>query len=369
MRASLLLASTLALAGCGDAPSVDEAPPRPVAWTTVTLTDTAGQRRIPGVIASRAAAPLAFEVPGVVASVEVEIGDAFTAGDVLATLDARSFALQLTQREAQLAEARANHALAASDHARAQRLVERGAVSRAQYDAARAALDTARSRIATLQAQVDLARKDLADTRLVAPYAGTVTRRLVEPAQRVTPATPALHIQGHGPGLEVNLTVPETLIDQLRMAGTHQVHLPALGTTHGGQISEIGTDAAAGSSYPVTLLLTQPPSGARAGMTAEVILDTGDGRPRLTIPVTAFANTESDDPGTAHVYVLEPDGADEQAAIARRRSVTLAGVTGQHAIVADGLSADEPIVSRGVAFLADGQRVARLDVGPRRFAE
>lgn len=55
---------------------------------------------------------------------------------------------------------------------------------------ARAAVETARAQIQTAEAGLALAQANLADTRVVAPFAGTILRKLVEPGEVVAAGTP-----------------------------------------------------------------------------------------------------------------------------------------------------------------------------------
>ncbi|MGB9738455.1 MAG: HlyD family secretion protein [Chloroflexus sp.] len=95
-----------------------------------------------GEVVARSSADLSFRVPGVVAEVFVEAGDRVKAGDPLVALDARELELQVTQAEANLAQARANY----------ERLIEGAtpeeiAAVRAQVAQAEAALRQARGSV------------------------------------------------------------------------------------------------------------------------------------------------------------------------------------------------------------------------------
>ncbi|HSH75712.1 MAG TPA: efflux RND transporter periplasmic adaptor subunit, partial [Longimicrobiales bacterium] len=62
----------------------------------------------------------------------------------------------------------------------------------ARLDEATGAIEMARARMQTEEAGVDLARANLEDTRVVAPFDGTVLERLVEPGEIVAPGTPVV---------------------------------------------------------------------------------------------------------------------------------------------------------------------------------
>ncbi|ERJ17459.1 RND family efflux transporter MFP subunit protein, partial [Salinisphaera shabanensis E1L3A] len=223
-----------------------------------------------------------------------------------------------------------------------------------------------RSRVDTAQARVDIAEEDLDDTRLIAPYAGTVARRRVEPAQRVQAGETALEIQSRDDGMEVVVSAPETLINALDRNAMHAVTLAvAPQTPMMAQITELATDAGDRNAYPVTLAIPKPAPSARAGMTAEVTLRLADATlaqpARVQIPVTAFGQGADQ---RTFVYVVDRDN--NRLA---RRPVTIVDISGDKALISAGLEAGEIVASQGVAFLHEGQAVTRIGVGARQFNE
>ncbi|MEM7789656.1 MAG: biotin/lipoyl-binding protein, partial [Bacteroidota bacterium] len=97
MRISFALVLAFVLAGCG------EDPPPPAAATLVDIVDVASESRVvpvrtSGRIARKAEVPLSFKVGGIVASVNVDEGEAVRRGQVLARLD-------LTEVDARVAQA------------------------------------------------------------------------------------------------------------------------------------------------------------------------------------------------------------------------------------------------------------------------
>jgi RND family efflux transporter MFP subunit len=342
--------------------------PKPIAWTKVSRFEAAETRNLPGVLRPVQEAPLSFEVAGRIETLSVEIGDSFEAGEVLATLDRRSYELALEERKGQLAEARAQLSEAQEDFERQKQLYEEGWVSKSAFDRAKSQLETARSRVDTAQARVDIAQEDLQDTRLTAPYAGTVGERHAEPSQRVNAGQTVLEIQGRDGRLEAVVSAPETIVDRLDPGSTHTVHLPAqpdLALT--GEIADIATEAATRNAYTVTLHLTDAPETLRSGMTAEVDFslrslrgDTAEG-PLMAIPATAFLAGSGN---TKVAFVVDPD-----ANVLHRREIQVVDITDGTALVSAGLDPGEIVATKGLAFLSDGQRVSRLGVGTKRFSQ
>ncbi len=115
-----------------------------------------------GIVEPQARVSLAFEVPGRVAEVSVEVGDRVEAGDVLARLDTRQLALQVQQAQARLASAEAQLAqLLAGPRSEEIAATEANLrAAQAQVSAAAANLD--QLEVGASAAQIAAAEADLA---------------------------------------------------------------------------------------------------------------------------------------------------------------------------------------------------------------
>lgn len=306
-------------------------------------------------------AQLSFEVAGRVDTIAVDIGDNFAAGDILATIEAQSYELEVQRAEAARVEAEAVAAEADSDFRRRQELAGENYASEASLDQARAALETARSRVGTAEASRALAAEKLNDTMLRAPFAGEVTARLVEPARQVSPGQPVLRVKGKDNALEVRVLVPETLIGALRTGSRHSVTFPAIpGLEILATVTELGPDAARANGYPVVLALAAGEEMPQPGMTAEVAFRAGsdDSAGLVSIPAAAFLAA---DDNRRLVFVFDASNG-----VVRSRPITIADIEGDRAVVSSGLEAGERIAARGVAYLRDGQKATLLRSGPAR---
>ena len=84
---SICLGLTLLGTGCGQDEPPLELPPRTIQWERVSDTPGDAERVISGIVTAVSDTKLAFEVQGVVATVDVNLGELVTMGQVLATLD------------------------------------------------------------------------------------------------------------------------------------------------------------------------------------------------------------------------------------------------------------------------------------------
>ena len=112
-----------------------------------------------GIVAAVETAEVSSQISGVaIERVLVEVGEFVKAGQVLATLDTRTFEQQLSSAEAELATAVAAQEKAAADLARTEPLLAIDAVSRQEVDAYRTALRQALANVTAAQAHVESAR-------------------------------------------------------------------------------------------------------------------------------------------------------------------------------------------------------------------
>ena len=153
-----------------------------VAGSTVTTTT---ELTLPALVYSDLDAEITARAAGVVSRVAAELGDAVRARQVLAVLeDARE--------TARLEAARAAVERARAEHARVESMHKSNVITQAE-------LDEARYQLSTAEAALRIAEVDLEHTRVLAPFAGVVTRRYAgqgrpvhegEPLFRVTALQP-----------------------------------------------------------------------------------------------------------------------------------------------------------------------------------
>lgn len=358
------LFAALLSGGCSDEKNFREtAPARPIEWTEVRPHEPEMRWHLPGVVRSVKRAELSFKVGGKVERINVDVGDSFDKGDLLASLEIESFELEVQRAGAALLAAQAVATEAREELQRQEALVARGFASDSMLDQARAQENTATSRSMSAQSSLAIAKVGLEDTQLLAPYDGEVSGRLIEPRRQVGPGQPVLRVQGADDSREVRVLVPETLIEELKTGSAHPVTFPAKPDLQAeGRIIEIGTDANDTGTYPVTLLLDPAPRTPRPGMTAEVAFyarhKPGSSDDLTRIPVTAFLPVSQNET-VAFVY-------DAESSRVVRRVVTITDISNHYALVGDGLRVGERIATRGLAFLSDGQKVTLLGMGPAR---
>ncbi len=339
-------------AGCGeDAPPPAPQPPV-VLWAEARPADAPATRRFSGVVVADTATALAFEVAGRVDSVLVSVGEPVAADALLATLDAEDRRLQVHEAAAAVAAADAARENAEQRHRRLQALWEHGNASEQDLDAAAAAHAAARARWQAARQRHRLARRQLAHTRLQAPYAGEVAAVPAEVGVVLAPGRPAVLLTATG-RLQVNLAVPADLVGRLAAGQPATVTVPALADTLAGEITEVGVSPTGfATTYPVTVTLPPAPR-LRPGMAAEARLGPASGD-TTTVLVPAAAVGEDRDGRFVYVLAGAPD---DSVVTADRRPVRVGALRGGELEIRGGVRAGERVVSAGLDDIDAGRPV------------
>ncbi|MGS1077969.1 efflux RND transporter periplasmic adaptor subunit [Pseudoxanthomonas beigongshangi] len=185
---ALSLAVLAVLAGCsgGQASETGAPPPPSVSVAPVLIKPVSQWDEFSGRIEAIENVDLRPRVSGYIDRVNYTEGQEVKKGDVLFTIDARSYRAELARAQAELARARTQAELGRSEAERARKLSELQAISTEEYEQRRSAAAQAQANVAAAQAAVDSARLNLEWTQVRAPIDGRAGRALVTAGNLVT---------------------------------------------------------------------------------------------------------------------------------------------------------------------------------------
>lgn len=153
---------------------------------------------IDGTLAAGQTAELGFKAGGRLQTINVKIGDQVKAGQLLATLDSSEAGAQLAAARAQVRASEAALALAEDTERRTAPLVESGAIAEATGVQTSQQKALSQAQLEAAKAQEVLAQVALGNHRLVAPFAGTVTRVPDGLGAVVGPGSPLFQVSALG---------------------------------------------------------------------------------------------------------------------------------------------------------------------------
>lgn len=336
-RVAALVAGAVLLAGCHRDPAVtapETLPPVAVRLATVETHGLVSAEEVVGTVRAKLRAAVEAKIPGRIEALLVVPGQTVKAGDTLVALDAREV-------KARVDSALAVREQAVRDLERLRKLVKDGAATAAELDAAEA-----RQRVAA--AAVTEAETMLGHARVVAPFAGVITRKLADVGDLATPGRPLVEIEDPAQ-LRFEADLPEALVDQVKLGLKLPVRVSSISGSVEGVVGEIAPVAEAVSRTYLVKLDLPTVAGLRAGQFGRVAVPTG----AASVPhVPASAVIQRGQ--LEYVFVAETGKA-------QLRLIRTGKRIGGDVEVVSGLSAGEKIVAVEPARVQDGQS---LEVKP-----
>ncbi len=294
----------------------------------------------PGKVEASHEVNMAFKVSGTLSRVYVDKGSRITQGQLLAEIDPRDYQLQLEATDAEYMKV-------SSEAQRVIDLYNDSATTADNYDKARYGMRQ-------ISAKYQNARNQLADTRIYAPFNGSVQEKLYDSPSVVGAGMPVLSIISDGRP-EVVINIPASVynrIDEISECFTTF-------TLSGGEervplrVISVTPKANANQLYEVRLAIAdgvkQMPTPGMSAMVKIRFNEPDD--TTLRIPTTAISHKD----GGNYVWVVAADST-----IARRPITIERLLPSGEAIVSSGINRGEAIVAAGVDALHQGTKVKAL---------
>ncbi len=343
-------------------PSASDAAAKPQDQVVTVIVP--GKANIVGAITASGTLAARREMPvgvagegGQVVQVLVDAGDWVRAGQVLAVIDRSVQTQQIASQSANIAVADADARLAQANLDRALKLVEKGFISKADIDRLTATRDAATARVRVARAGLGELGARAARLNIVAPAAGLVLTRAVEPGQVVGAGSGVLFSLARDGQLEMQARLSEADIGRLAVGNTAEVTPVGTARVFTGQIWQLSPTIDQQSREGIARIALDYDAALRPGGFASATLRSGT----ITAPLLPESAILSDDKGS-FVYIVGNDNK------AQRRDVKTGEVSARGISVVQGLSGNERIVLRAGGFLNPGDRVqpvvAKPDASP-----
>lgn len=272
------------------------------------------------------------ETQGKILSMNVELGQKVSAGQVIAVVDEEL-------KQAQLKTAQANLDKAQKDLERFEALLKEKAATEYQVEGARLQVKLA-------EAQYTVAKRQVEDSKIKSPLSGTVIMKMMESGMMVGPASPVITVADLSK-IKVRVNVPEKDIYKLKIHQPVEVTFEAIGKQKfQGTIYTIADKADEAHTFLVEILVPNPQGVIKAGMFATVDFKLPSERNAMLIPRKAIDGSLK----TPIVYVAQGNKA-------IKKEVTLGVEKDTYIEVVNGLSDSDLVIISGQNNLSENAEI------------
>jgi membrane fusion protein (multidrug efflux system) len=237
--AVMVVAGAVALASCGRTPppakAADaEAVAPPLAVKLVPVREIKAPRvvTLSGSLIGAEEAQVAAGAAGKVLSTYVERGSFVHKGAVMVRLDARAASASAAQAAADAEGLKLQAAQAKLDCERIDRMFEKGATSKADYDKAHTQCEASKWTVSAAEARKTLTAEALRDMEIKAPFSGMVVQRMVTAGEYVRADSPVVQLVDVD-SLRVEITVPESDVPLVKQGQQIDFRTAAAGSGEG----------------------------------------------------------------------------------------------------------------------------------------
>ncbi len=369
IRYSAVCAFAALLAGCGDAPKQQAAPPPPAVTVSEPTKRTVSDfDEYVGRFVAVNSVEVRSRVSGYLEGVHFKDGQLVKQGDLLFTIDKRPFQNAAEQARAAVTQTKSNLAFTTADFERGQQLVKEKTITEQTFEQRSQAYRNAQAAVSAAEAALRTSQLDLEFTELKAPIDGRIGDRRVSPGNLVT--------GGAGGNTTLLATIVST--DPIRFEFTFD-EASYLRYERASKKNDVEDIASRGAGVEVSLKLIDEPdfihkgkmdfvdnvierttgtirgrasfSNANGvftpGMFARVRVPASTPYEALLVPDSAIGSEQ------IRKFVLVVDGENT----ARTKYVTLGPLDGALRVIKSGLVPTDKVVINGMARVRAGQKV------------
>lgn len=276
---------------------------------------------------------VASETQGKIVRVYFNVGDRVSAGKVLVKIDDEI-------KSATFQNATANFEKAKKDLERFEQLFKEGSITEMQ-------LENARLTYTQTESQYIITARQLQDTKIIAPFSGIITAKMIDLGTVVSNATPIATLVNISM-VKVKVNVPEKDVFKLNVGNTADITTDVYPEEKfSGKIININSKGDEAHTFPIEIALQNSNANPlKAGMFVNVSFGTVEKGESIAIPRSSLLGSVKN----PQVYVVENN-------IARLRDITAGISIGDKLEVLSGLTPGEVVVINGQINLKDSTEV------------
>ena len=290
-----------------------------------------------GLVEEREATAVSFTGMGVVKRVLVREGQTVGKGQLLAEMDDTQARNLLSGAQAQMTQA--NDALA-----RYKMLHDNGSLPEVQWV-------EIQSKVAQAQSQLEVAKKNLADCRLIAPVGGVIGKKLIGAGETALPSQAVVSILDIS-SVKVKVAVPEAEVGGINAHTPTNIFVEAINGSYQGGLIEKGVQAdALTHTYDIRINVSNSHRKLLPGMVANVRF-AAEGSQAVGSKMIPVTTVQKKTDGSKFVWTVAKDST------AHRTTVTTGQTRGNYICIINGLNIGDRVVTEGYQKLSEGTKVA-----------
>lgn len=335
--------------GCdrGESRAAAEAGPLVVETLVVEQQNEYDVRRLfTGTVRSRRASQLGFERAGLVSKVLVDEGDVVREGQLIAKLDTAQLRAARRRVAAGLAEAQAGVGISTLTADRLNKLADEQFISRQSADEARFGLQAAEAKRLELEAALAQIDVDVRKSRLVAPFAGVVSARLVDEGTVVSAGAPVVRFR-ESDEKEAVVGVPTSVVIEVGSTQELVIGGRAVEASVTGLVDDVNV-----RTRTVTVILDLPDDVQAAdGEVIELVHRRRVADSGLWVPTTALTE------GLRGMWTLYSVKQQDGRSVVAREAVEVLHAESDRAFVRGTLESGDRVIASGLHRVVPGQVV------------
>ncbi|HPU53768.1 MAG TPA: efflux RND transporter periplasmic adaptor subunit [Burkholderiaceae bacterium] len=327
--------------------------------TTQARRSEAGQQlALPATLQGFVQAPIAARANGYLKRWTRDIGSRVAKGELLAEIEAPEIDQQLSQAAAAREQAASSLALARSTAERWEGLRKKDVVSQQDLEEKRSAVAQSQANLAAADANLQRLRQLEGFKRVVAPFAGVITRRNIDVGDLID-GSKVLFTLSQTDTLRVYVNVPQSYARLVKTGQPVVVTLPELkGQRFPGQVARTAASIDAGTrTMQVEVSLPNPEGLLMPGSYVQVLLPLQASQSLMAPSNTLLFRGEG-----AMVALVDPKG---RVAL---RKVSVGRNYGTSFEVLDGITESDRLILNPPDWVADGQTVVVAPATPSKGA-
>ncbi len=334
MKRTILWALLLLTTGCVSPKNSRTAQPVRVSTLTAAPAADIDAALYVGTIEEETSAAMSFPIGGTVARTYADEGQHVRKGQLLAELDP-------TSAQQTFDAARATLDQAEDACARLKQLYDAESLPEIKWI-------EVQTRLRQAESAFEIARKNLGDCKLFAPFSGVVGKRRISAGETALPGAPVLTLLEIGT-VKVRFSVPEQEIAGLGNDSRLLVNVTALDerTFPAGKIEKSAVANPAAHTYDVRAAINNPGGELLPGMVCRVRVSPAEAVEEIALPIRAVQQT-----GDGHRFVWTVRGDS-----AVRTPVVTGRIADNNITITDGIKPGDRIVTDGMQKIGEGSKV------------